>query len=319
MKAIVYHKYGSPDELKLTEVDKPTPGDQEVLVKIKAVSINASDYEFLTGSPLYTRMWGLFKPKYRILGSDIAGIVEAVGSNVKKFEPGDEVFGDVLGFWGGFAEFVCAREDSLVFKPESMTFNEAAAVPQAAVSAMQGLRDKGKIRPGQNVLINGGGGGAGSFAVQLAKHFKANVTGVDSTTKLEMMLSCGADHVIDYTFEDFTQNGKHYDLILDFVASHSIFDYKRALSPGGKYLMVGGSMAALFRTLILGSLISLTRDRKMGILAVIPNRNLSELIKLLESGSIGPKIDRLYPLSEVAEAMRYVGEGHARGKVVITL
>jgi NADPH:quinone reductase-like Zn-dependent oxidoreductase len=319
MKAIVYQKYGPPDVLELKEVAKPTPKDNEVLIKVHAVSVNASDWEALRGSPLYTRLWGLLKPKYKILGSDIAGRVEAVGRNVTQFQPGDAVFGDILGCWGGFAEYVCAPENALILKPASMTFEEAAAVPQAACVALQGLRDKGQIQPGQKVLINGAGGGAGSFAVQIAKLFGAEVTGVDSTGKLDMMRSIGADQVIDYTQEDFTQNEQRYDLILDLVAYHSIFDYKRALSPKGVYVMVGGSMAHIFQTLFFGSWISMTGRKKMGILGAKPNKDLAFIIELIESGKVIPIIDRQYPLSEVPEALRHLGEGHAKGKVVITV
>ncbi len=319
MKAIVYTKYGPPDVLKLEEVEKPTPKDDEVLIKVHAASVNASDWEFLRGTPLYTRIWGLLKPKHQILGSDIAGRVEAVGGNVTQFKPDDEVFGDILGCWGGFAEYVCAPENALMLKPASMTFEQAAAVPQAAVVALQGLRDKGQIQPGQKVLINGAGGGAGTFAVQMAKSFGAEVTGVDSTEKLDMMRSIGADQVIDYTQEDFTQNGQRYDLILDLVATHSIFDYKRALSPKGIYVMVGGSMARIFQVLLLGPWISLTGSKKMGILAAKPNKDLDIIKELFEAGKVVPVIDRHYRLSEVAEALRYLGEGHAQGKVIIAL
>jgi NADPH:quinone reductase-like Zn-dependent oxidoreductase len=319
MKAIVYTKYGPPDVLQLKEVEKPTPKDNEVLIKVHAASVNASDWEFLKGTPLYTRIWGLLKPKYQILGSDIAGRVEAVGRNVKQLQRGDAVFGDILECWGGFAEYVCAPEDALMLIPASMTFEEAAAVPQAALVALQGLHDKGEIQPGQKVLINGAGGGAGTFAVQIAKSFGAKVTGVDSTKKLDMMLLIGADQVIDYTQENFTQNGQRYDLIIDFVASHSIFDYKRALTPRGVYVMAGGSLAHIFQTLFLGSLISMTGTKKMGILGAKPNKDLAFMIELIESGKVVPVIDKRYPLSEVPEALRYLGEGHAKGKVVITL
>jgi len=319
MKAIVYTKYGPPDVLELKEVEKPTPRDNEVSIKIHAVSVNSSDWEFLRGSPLYTRMWGLLKPKYRILGSDIAGRIETVGTKVTRFQQGDAVFGDILECWGGFAEYVCAPEKALILKPDYLTFEEAAALPQAASVALQGLRDKGQIQPGQKVLINGAGGGAGSFAVQLAKFCGSEVTGVDSTGKMEMMLSIGADHVIDYTVEDFTRNELRYDLILDLVASHSIYDYKRALRPKGVYVMVGGSMAHIFQTLIFGSWISMTGRKKMGILGAKPNKDLAYILELIESGKILPVIDKQYPLSEVPEAIRYLGEGLAKGKVVITL
>ena len=321
MKAIVRHEYGSPDVLKLAEVDKPTPGDDEVLVRVHAVSLNSSDYEFLTGTPIYIRMWGLFKPRHKILGSDIAGRVEAVGKNARKFQPGDEVFGDIMYRWGGFAEYVCAPEAELMVKPASMTFEEIAAVPQAAVVALQGLRDKGQIQAGQKVLINGAGGGAGTFAVQIAKSFGAEVTGVDRTSKLALMRSIGADHVIDYTQEDFARSGQRYDLILDLVAHRSIFDWRRALSPRGHYVLVGGSVARLFQTLFLGPWFSMIGNKKMGMLAAEQNKkeDLAYIQELFESGKVRPVIDRHFPLSEVPEALRYLGEGHALGKVVITI
>jgi len=321
MKAIVCTKYGSPDVLQLKEVEKPTPKDNEVLVKVHAASVNDWDWGLLRGTPFVNRlMFGLLKPRTGILGCDIAGRVEAVGRNVKQFQPGDEVFGDISGCgFGGFAEYVCARENALVLKPASMTFEEVAAVPQAAVLALQGLRDKGQIQPGQKVLINGAGGGAGTFAVQIAKSFGDEVTGVDSTEKLDMMRLIGADQVIDYTQEDFTKNGQRYDLILDFAAHHSIFDYKRALSPKGIYVMVGGSMARLFQVVFLGPWISMTWSKKMGLLVHKPNKDLAFMKELFEAGKVVPVIDRRYPLTEVPEALRYFGEGHAKGKVVITL
>jgi NADPH:quinone reductase-like Zn-dependent oxidoreductase len=259
-------------------------------------------------------------PRYKILGADIAGQVEAVGRNVKQFQPGDEVFGDLCqsGF-GGFAEYVCARENALTMKPASMTFEEAAAVPQAGLLALQGLRNKGQIQPGQKVLINGAGGGVGTFAVQIAKSFGAEVTGVDSTMKLDMLRSIGADHVIDYTQEDYTKNGQRYDLILDVKVYRSIFDYKRALRPRGTFLAVGGSWARIFQLLLLGPLIRMGGGKKMGILAYKPNKDSAFLIDLIEAGKVVPVIDRRYPLSEVPEALRYLGEGHALGKVVITV
>ena len=319
MKAIVYTEYGTPDVLNLKEVENPVPKDNEVLIKVYAVSVNASDWEFLRGTPLWTRAWGVLKPKINILGSDVAGRVEAVGKNVTRFQPGDAVYGDILEHKGGFAEYVCAPESALMLKPASLTFEQAAALPQAAIVALQGLRDMGQIAPGQKVLINGAGGGAGTFAVQIAKSFGAEVTGVDSTHKLDMMRSIGADRVIDYTREDFTRNGLRYDLIVDFVASHSIFDYRRALRPGGGYVMVGGSMGHIFQTLVLGSLMSMTGDRKMGILGYKPNKDLDFLIELIESEKVVPVIDKQFPLNEVSEALRYLGEGRAKGKVIITL
>ena len=229
------------------------------------------------------------------------------------------MFGDILYRWGGFAEYVCAPENELMLKPASMTFEQAAAVPQAALVALQGLRDKGKIQPGQKVLINGAGGGSGTFAVQIAKLLGAEVTGVDSTGKLDLMRSIGADHVIDYTQEDYTRNGQHYDLILDFVAFRSIFDTKRALSPKGIYVLVGGPLARIFQVLFLGPWISLTEGKKMGVLGAKPNKHLAYMTGLIEAGKIVPVIDRRYPLNEVPEALRYLGGGHTKGKVVITL
>ena len=324
MKAIVYTKYGPPDVLQLKEVEKPTPKDNEVLIKVHAASVNALDWHFLRGEPFLVRLMGggLLKPKNKILGADVAGWVEAVGRNVKQFQPGDEVFGDIYSSGlGAFAEYVCVSENALVLKPASTTFEEVAAVPVAAVTALQGLRDKGQIQPGQKVLINGASGGVGTFAVQIAKSFGAEVTGVCSTRNLDMARSIGADQVIDYTQEDFTQNGQRYDLILAANGYHSIFDYKRALSPKGIYVVTGGSMAQVFQGMLLGPLISMTGSKKMGSLGVA-RANQKDLVfmkELLEAGKVVPVIDRRYPLSEVAEALRYCEEGHAKGKVVITL
>ncbi len=320
MKAIAYTKYGPPDVLELREVAKPTPRDDEVLIKIQAVSVNRSDWEGLRGKPLYARIGGLLKPRHKILGSDIAGRVEMTGRNIRRFQPGDEVFGDILGRLGGFAEYVCAPENRLALKPASMTFEEVAAIPQAAVIALQGIRDKGQVQPGQKVLINGAGGGAGTFAVQLAKLYGAEVTGVDNTGKLDFMRSLGADHVIDYTREDFTKNGKQYDLILDVVAHRSVFAYKRALRPNGSYFFVGGSVDTLFQILLLGPWIRATTGKKIRILAVKPSlKDMVYITELYEAGKVVPVIDRRYPLSEVPEALRYLGEGRTQGKVVITV
>jgi len=320
MKAIVREKYGSPDVLRLEEVAMPTPQDNEVLVKVHAVSMNLSDWEGLTGKPLYARIGGLLKPGRKILGSDIAGRVEGVGRNVTQFQPGDEVFGLLLSYAGGFAEYACAPEKALALKPAGLTFEQAATIPQAAVIALQGIRDQGQVQPGQKVLINGAGGGAGSFAVQLAKLYGAEVTGVDNTGKLDFMRSLGADHVIDYTREDFTKNGKQYDLILDIIAHRSVFAYKRALRPDGSYFMVGGSVATMFQMLLLGPWIRKTTGRKIGLLMVQPNaEDMLHMTGLCEAGKVVPVIDRRYPLSEVPEALRYLGEGHAKGKIVITV
>ena len=320
MKAIVYTKYGPPEVLQLKEVERPTPTDDEVLIKVQAVSVNRSDWEILTGTPLYARLGGLLRPRHQILGSDIAGRVELTGRNIRRFQQGDEVFGDILGRMGGFAEYVCARERSLALKPGSMTFEEAAAIPQAAVIALQGVRDKGQVKPGQKVLINGAGGGAGTFAVQLAKLYGAEVTGVDNAGKLDFMSSLGADHVIDYTREDFTKNGKQYDMVLDVVAHRSVFAYKRALRPNGSYFMVGGSVATLFQILLLGPWIRITTGKKIRVLAVRPNlKDMVHVTELCEAGKVVPVIDRRYTLSEVPEAIGYLGEGRVKGKVVITV
>ena len=272
MKAIVRNKYGSPDVLELKEVERPTPKDHEVLIEVHAVSLNASDWEFLTGRPLYARLGGFWTPRRKILGSDIAGRVEAVGGGATKFQPGDEVFGDALEWQGGFAEYACVPERALTRKPAGMSFEEVAALPQGACIALQGIRDKGQVQPGHKVLINGAGGSAGSFAIQLAKLFGAEVTGVDNTEKLDPMRAIGADHVIDYTKEDFTRNGQHYDLILDLVAYHSIADYWRALRPRGIYLIVGGSVALFLRVLFVGPWISRIGRKKMSILGLKGNK-----------------------------------------------
>jgi NADPH:quinone reductase-like Zn-dependent oxidoreductase len=318
MKAIVYTKYGPPEVLQLIEVAKPTPRDDEVLIKVQAISVNRSDWEGLIGKPLYARIGGLLKPRHHILGSDIAGRVEMAGRKIRRFQPGDEVFGDILPRLGGFAEYVCARESALALKPASVTFEQAAAIPQAAVIALQGIRDKGQVQPGQKVLISGAGGGAGTFAVQLAKLYGAEVTGVDNTGKLDFVRSLGADHVIDYSREDFTKNGKQYDLILDIVAHRSVFAYKRALRSNGSYFLTGGSVATILQILLLGPWISMIESKKIRILAVQPNlKDMVYITELYEAGKVVPVIDRQYPLSEVPEALRYLGEGRVKGKVVI--
>ncbi|MHA2143306.1 MAG: NAD(P)-dependent alcohol dehydrogenase [Candidatus Thorarchaeota archaeon] len=331
MKAIVCTEYGSPDVLQLKEVENPTPKDNEVVAKVHAASLNAADFETLRGVPI-VRIASPRKPMYKILGSDIAGRVEVVGKSVRQFQPGDEIWGDLSAHgFGTFAEYVCVPESALRLKPASMTFEEAATVPTAAVVALQNLlagpslpspflSDKGQIQPGQKVLINGAGGGVGTFAVQIAKSFGAEVTGVDSARKLDMLRSIGADHVIDYTQEDFVKSGQRYDLILDVVAHRSIFACKRALGPNGIYAFVGGSTAAIFQAFLLGPLISMTGSRRMGIRMWEPNKkeDLDFLQELFEAGKVVPVIDRRYRLSEVPEAMRYLEEGHVLGKLVIT-
>jgi NADPH:quinone reductase-like Zn-dependent oxidoreductase len=320
MKAIVYEKYGSPDVLHLTELEKPTPTDDQILIKVHAVSVNGSDREGLIGKPLYSRVGGLLRPGNKILGSDIAGRVEFSGKNNTVFKSGDEVFGEIPGYHGGFAEYVCTHGKTMAQKPAGLTFEQAAAIPQAGVIALQGIRDKGQVQPGQTVLINGAGGSAGSFAIQLAKLYGAEVTGVDNSGKLDFMRSLGADHAIDYTREDFTKSGKQYDLILDLVAHRSVFAYQRALRPNGTYFFVGGSVAVIFQVLLLGPWIRRFTAKNIRVLGVPQNRkDLISITELCEAGKIVPVIDRRYPLSEVPEALRYVGEGHAKGKVVITL
>src|SRR5437667_646476 len=323
MKAIVNTHYGSPDVLQLKEVEKPAPSDHEVLVKVLAASAAAGDWHLLRAQPFLMRFtYGLLKPKHQILGAAFAGRVEAVGRNVTQFQPGDEVFGDLsaCGF-GAFAEYVSVPENALALKPTRLTFEEAATVPVSAVTALQGLRDKGQIQPGQKVLINGASGGVGTFAVQIAKAVGTEVTAVCSTRNVDMARSIGADHVIDYTQEDFTHNGQGYDLILSANGYHPISDYKRALSPRGTYVMSGGSsMAQLFQAMLLGPLISMTGSKKMGnLMAKLNQKDLVFMEELLEGGKVVPVIERRYPLSEVPEAIRYVEEGHAKGKVVITV
>lgn len=320
MKAIVYREYGSPDVLKLEEVAKPAPAANEVLVRVHAASVNSWDWELLTGTFANRMLGAPLKPKHNILGADVAGRVEAVGSNVKQFQPGDEVFGDLCSSgWGAFAEYVCAHEDALVHKPTGLTFEQAAAAPQAAVMAMQGICDYRQMQPGESVLINGAGGGVGSFAIQLAKSLGAEVTGVDKPVKMEMMRSIGADHVIDYTRENFTRNGQQYDLILDNAAYHSVFDYRRALSPDGAYVVVGGSTPRLLQIATVGSVLSRFGDQTMRILMHQPNKNLERIGELLVGGTLVSVIDRTYTLNEVAEALRYFGSGGVKGKLVITV
>ncbi|MGC1390159.1 MAG: NAD(P)-dependent alcohol dehydrogenase [Bacteroidales bacterium] len=320
MKAIFFTKYGTPDVLESKEIDKPVPKEDEVLIKVYAVSINDWDLGLLHGSDLINRLInGLLKPKIKILGSDIAGRIESLGKNVKKFHLGDEVYGDLSGRWGGFAEYVCARENALALIPVSMSFEEAAAIPQAAMLAIQGLRDKGKIESGQKLLINGAGGGVGTFAVQIARLYGVEVTGVDSSEKLDMMRSIGFDHVINYKQEDFTKNGISYDLILDVKTNRSIFDYTRVLKRNGIYVTVGGSMVRLLQALLLGPWISVISKKKICFVALKSNKDLDYMNELYKTGKVKPVIDGTYTLDEVPQAFRYFGEGTHKGKVVITV
>jgi NADPH:quinone reductase-like Zn-dependent oxidoreductase len=318
MKAVVYTRYGPPDVLRLAEVATPAPRDNEVLVKVHAVSLNASDWEVLRGKPLYSRVAGPFRPRHHVLGSDIAGRVEAVGRHATLFRPGDDVFADILSTMGGFAEYVCVPESALAPMASGMTYEQAAALPQAGAIALQGIRDKGQVQPGHQVLINGAGGGSGMYAIQLAKLHHAEVTGVDNAEKLEFMRSLGADHVIDYTREDFTRNGRAYDLILDLAGHRSAFAYKRSLMRGGRYLFVGGSVTTLLQVLLLGPLIGSAGGKKLRLLPVrLGAQHLAPIVELCQTGKIATVIDRRYRLHEVPEALRYLGEGHAKGKVVV--
>jgi NADPH:quinone reductase-like Zn-dependent oxidoreductase len=321
MKAIVQTAYGEPaDVLEIREVEKPAPKENEVLIKIQAASITFGDLAAVKGEPFMVRFsLGLREPKFPIPGKDVAGQVEAVGVDVKQFKPGDEVFGDLSECgWGAYAEYVAASENALVQKPANLTFEAAGAVPESGVVALQGLR-QGKIQSGQKVLIYGASGGIGTFAVQIAKSYSAEVTGVCSTRNLEMVRSLGADHVIDYTKEDFTQNGQQYDLILATAGYRSLFDYKRALAPGGHYVATGGEMAQIFQPMLLGPWIS-TGGRKMSNLAMKPDtKDLAFIKELIEEGKVTPVIDKSYPLSKLPEALQYYGEGRSRGKVIVTM
>jgi NADPH:quinone reductase-like Zn-dependent oxidoreductase len=318
MKAILYNRYGPPEVLHLSEVEKPVPKDDEVLIQVQAVSINGADREGLAGRPLYARIAGLFRPGNPILGSDIAGIVEAAGSEITEYQPGDEVFGEIPGYHGGFAEYACAPERTLMRKPAGLSFEQAAAIPQAGTIALRGIRTEGRVQPGQHALINGAGGSTGSFAVQLAKLAGAEVTGVENTGKLDFVRSLGADQVIDYTRQDFTKSGKQYDLILDVMAHRPANAYSRALKPGGMYLAVGGSVRTILQLVLFGPRIERSTGKHVRLLMVPQNReDLMAITELIVAGQVRPVIDRVYPLSEVAEAMRYVVDGGAKGKVVI--
>lgn len=322
MQAMVYHNYGSPDMLKLAEVPKPVPQDDQVLVKVLAAATAAGDWHLLRGQPFLARFaFGLFKPKYRILGADVAGRVEAIGRHVKHFQPGDEVFGDLsnAGF-GAFAEYVVASEETFSPKPANLTFAEAAAVPVSALTALQGVRDHGRLQPGQQVLINGASGGVGTFAVQIAKALGGKVTAVCSTSKVEMVRGLGADHVIDYTQEDFAQNGRRYDLVLAANGYRPLADYQRVLKPQGIYVMMGGTTAQMFEAMFLGAWRSKKGGQKLGNMLVKPNQaDLLVLKDLIEAGKVKPVLDRHFPLTGVPDAIRYVEAGHAKGKVVITM
>lgn len=320
MKAVVYEKYGPPEVLRLKQVEKPVPRNGEVLIKLHAASVTFGDLAAVKGEPFMIRFTlGLREPKNRTPGKDMAGEIEAVGANVKEFKVGDAVFGDLSECgWGAFAEYVSVPENAIVHKPANLSFEEAAAVPESAVVALQGLR-QGKIQPGQKVLINGASGGIGTFAVQIAKSFGTHVTGVCSTRNLDLVRSLGADLVIDYTQEDFTQNGEQYDLIIATAGYRSLFDYKRALAPNGHYVATGGDMVQIFQPMLLGPWLS-TGGRKMSNLAMKPNKSDLTYVKdLIEDGRVRPVIDKSFPLREISEALRYYGQGRSRGKVVVKM
>ncbi|MCG8305952.1 MAG: NAD(P)-dependent alcohol dehydrogenase [Cytophagales bacterium] len=319
MKAAVYEKYGLPEVLKVKEIGQPKPEDDEVLIKVRAASVNSWDWDRLTGKPfIYRLISGIYDPKLKILGADIAGEAEAVGKSVKRIKPGDHLYGDLsAGNWGGFAEYVCAKEDMLEFKPSSMTFEAAAAIPQAGVMALQSLLEKRRIRSGERLLVNGGGGGVGTFAIQMAKSFGAEVTGVDSTAKLGLMRSVGADHVIDYTKENFTKNKEQYDRIVDVVANQSVFDYRRALSNNGIYVMIGGKIFSILQAGLLGPLISGKRGWQIGLLTHKPNKDLAYINELFEAGKVKPIVDKCYQLADLPEALHRIGTGKVMGKIII--
>lgn len=322
MKAIINTTYGSPDVLRLVELETPTPAADEVLIRIHAASVNAYDWHLLRADPFLVRLsMGFFRPRNPMLGADVAGQIVAIGRDVTQFKPGDKIYGDLSACGnGGFAEYVAVPEKYVARKPASLTFEQAAAVPMAAVTALQGLRDVGSVQPGHKVLINGASGGVGTFAVQIAKALGAEVTAVCSTSKIDLTQSLGADHVIDYAKEDFTRNGRQYDLILAVNGDRSLGDYERVLMPNGTYAMVGGSNSQIFQALLRGPIKSRSGGKRFTTVSAKPNQaDLEVMNDLIETGRVRPVVDRCYPLSETAEALRYVEAGHARGKVVITI
>lgn len=317
MRAVVQDRYGSPEVLRVEDVPVPAPGAGQVLVRVAATSVNLSDWEGLTGSPGYARMGGLRRPRRRTLGSDLAGAVDAVGPGVTRFGPGDEVYGDNLALMGGFAEYAVAAETALAPKPAGLTFGEASAIPQAGAIALQGTR---WAAPGRRVLVNGGGGGSGSFAIQLAKRLGAHVTAVDNAGKLDHMRALGADEVLDYRRTDFTRTDLGYDLVLDLVAHRSVFAYRRALAPGGTYRCVGGTVRTLLRVLTVGWATGRLTGRSLGVLVVQEGpEHFAPLADLCVAGDVRIHVDRTFPLEETAAALAHVGEGRARGKVVVEI
>ena len=319
MRAVVYSAYGTVEQLRLAEVERPVPRAGEVLIRVKAASLNSWDWDLLRGQPFLVRLGGLLRPPHPILGADVAGVVEALGEGVTRFAVGDAVFGDLSGAsWGGFAEYVCAPEGALAAMPAGVSFEAAAATPQAGLLAWQGLRWKGEVRPGDKVLINGGGGGAGTFSIQLAKRAGAEVTGVDRAEKAELMRSVGAARVVDYAATDFTAESVRYDLILDMVAGRPLAHYRRALSPRGRFVMVGGKTSTILTVALVGAMTSKPEAQQMGLLLHKPDGGqLAELGALVAAGTIVPAVERVYPLEETREAFRRIGEGRALGKLVV--
>lgn len=320
MRAVVMERYGTPDVLELKDVSKPTPKNNEVLVRVHAASVNDWDWGIVQGAPINRMLNGLFRPKVRIIGCDMAGHVEAVGESVKALRPGDEVYGDLcMSGFGAFAEYACVPEAALAHKPAGMTFEQAAAIPQAGMLAVQGLIDVGRIRSGQKLLLNGAGGGVGTLALQVAKLHAVEVTVVDKSSKLDMLRAMGADHVIDYLKEDFTRNGKRHDLILDVKTNRSPFAYLRALKPNGTYATVGGSIPRLLQGLVLGPLIWRLYHKHVRVVALQPNKDLAYMNELFEAGKLVPVIDGVYKLTELPDALRRFGTGDHKGKIIVTM
>jgi len=324
MKSLLFTRYGPPDGLRLAEIDPPTPAPDEMRIRVRAASINSWDWELLHGLPFANRaVFGLLRPKViQALGCDVAGVVAAVGSRITRFTEGDAVFGDLSTGkrWGGFAEYTCAKEHEVILKPEGLSFEQAAALPQAGLLALQGLRDVGQLQPGMRVLINGAGGGTGTFALQLARHLLAGyVAGVDRGDKLDLIRGLGGDLALDYEREEISNRGERYDLILDCQCHRSLEQCARALAPGGRYLVVGGSMKRIFQALALGGWRYRREDKKIGLLIHKANRGLQELADLVSEGVVSPMIDRVFPLERAVEGLRYFGEGGVRGKIIVSI
>ena len=323
MNAIYYDQYGPPDVLQMREIERPVPSDDEVLIRVYAASINSWDWDMIRGKPAFVRMWGLFKPKHKIPGSDIAGRIESVGRRAKKFKPGDDVYGDIVEHgWGGFAEYACAKENQLVLKPASMSYEQAAAIPQAGLLALQGIRDCGKLQKGQHILLNGAGGGVGTLGLQIAKMLGGEITVVDSADKLEMLKSLGAHHVIDYHKEDYTNIGQAYDIIVDVVANRPLSSYKRALAPGGIFVMIGGSTSTILKMMVMSPIISKGNrpgDKRLTIMGYKPNQGLDDMSTYFQQGKVIPVIDKVFPLAETREAFKYFASGTFKGKVVLKI